>query len=83
MHRDNFFPRSQTRFGNALAEALPLPILGCKDKCAKWNFRGKQGAFPSGTWERGGAGFSLRAAAVYDRRRERVRERIEVGQAGG
>ncbi len=42
---ENILPRSQTLFGNGLAEALPLPIFGpeggqqsCGDNCVpKWS----------------------------------------------
>jgi hypothetical protein len=46
-------PRSQVALGNALAEAISLPILTRLSQ-ADWRemeFREEQEAFPSATWE--------------------------------
>ncbi len=46
-------PRSQVALGNALAEAVLLPIFGSVMNWREIKFREEQETFPSATWERG------------------------------
>ncbi len=59
-------PRSQVALGNALAEAVSLPIPRRETSWHEMKFRGDQETFPSTTWERGER--AEKPATVIDRR---------------